>query len=130
MDATLEEINPLKTETMNNLISAFLPLIVFLVIAFAPVALIYKAAESARKNTTYVLLAGIFLGWLGAGIVALILPRMNDEEWAAFQEKIHGKKNRGRTGAAKEWSETSIIFGGLGVMTLICVAFIIFIQVI
>jgi hypothetical protein len=99
---------------MNNLVGSFLPVIVGVLLWFAPIALIYKVAKDSRKNTSHVLLGGLLLGWIGAAVVALILPRMSDAEWAAFS----GGKPKG-----EPWGELAIVMGGIGVCAVAALLF-------
>jgi hypothetical protein len=69
---------------MKDILVAFGPITLMIAVFYAPVFLIYRVACSAKKNTSYVLIAGLLLGWLGAAVVAMICPRMSDEEFAVM----------------------------------------------
>ncbi len=121
---------------IDTFVSATVPIIVIFAIWFIPVAIVYKAAEAGRKNTDHVLIAGIFLGWIGAAIVALILPRMDEAAWVEFKERQQRRKRKkdspqkASSGPRMEWSEQTILFTAMGVMALLCVGFIAFLQMI
>ena len=107
----------------HDLLTSFGPAALLLAVWFAPVLLIYKVAKTAKKNTSYVLLGGLLLGWLGAAVVALILPRQSDAEFAA----MHSRQPRVRSGSAP-LSLTAIVLLGVGVCSLILVAGLVFIS--
>lgn len=106
----------------QDLLSSFSFPALLLAAWFAPVALIYKVAKSAHKNTSFVLLGGLLLGWLGAAVVALILPRQSDAEFAA----LHSRQQARATGTPL--SLTGIVLVGVGVCSLILVAGLVFIS--
>lgn len=93
---------------MKDLIEISVPILLLMLAWFAPVYVIYRVSRVARKNTSYVLVAGLLLGWIGAAVVALILPRMSDEEWQAFTAP------RGQIGATM--GNEKIVLVALGVM--------------
>jgi len=120
---------------IDTFISATVPILVIFAIWFVPVAIVYKAAEAGRKNTDHVLIAGIFLGWIGAAIIALILPRMDEAAWVEFKERQQRKKRQkasspSSSGRSIEWNEQAIIFGALAMMAVIGLGFIVFLQII
>jgi hypothetical protein len=111
---------------MERFVDVMIPLGVVFLIWFVPVALVYKAAEAGRKNTDYVLFAGLFLGWIGAAVIALILPNMDEAQWAEFKAK--SKRQRGNGGSSfgerVRVSQSTIVVIGLALMVLTCVGFI------
>lgn len=96
---------------MKNLMESFGVVSVCLALWFLPVWWIYRVAVAARKNGGHVLIGGLMMGWIGAGLVAMISPPMSDEAWAA-----HLRKQEAGRGAGL--GESGLVFAGLGVMTL------------
>jgi hypothetical protein len=121
---------------IDTFVTATVPILVIFAIWFIPVAIVYKAAEAGRKNTDHVLIAGIFLGWIGAAIVALILPRMDEAAWVEFKERQQRKKRKTASQSAAssrppmEWNQQTILFAAMGVMAVLCVGFIAFLKMI
>lgn len=83
------------------------------VIYWAPVAVVVMAANQAQKRTGWVIGAGALAGWIGAGLVALILPPLSDEEWAAY-------KNPPRDADADDYT-MRVVWIALGVLSVILV---------
>ena len=107
---------------IQDLIFSFGPILLLLLVWFAPIALVYKVAKEARKNTSYVLLGGLLLGWVGAAVVALILPRQSDEEFAAMHAPRVRAKDTGSIGI------TTIVLTTLGFCLLVLVGFLFFVS--
>jgi len=89
-------------------------LVLWLAIIYGPVFVVVKLASIARKNTTWVFITGICLGWIGAALAAVILPRMTDEEIKAAEDA---------QAARVPWDGMGIVLGGIGIMSAIMLGF-------
>lgn len=106
---------------MTNLVASFLPITIVIALWFAPILLIYKVAKAAKKNTSHVLLGGLLLGWVGAGLVALISAPMSAADFAA----MHPAK---ASGSRQPLDSTKIFIGAILLCGLIFAAFMVFIA--
>lgn len=110
---------------MKAIILAFGPTTLLIALFYAPVILIYFVALSAKKNTSYVLIAGLLLGWIGAALVALICPRLSDEEFALMHPPRVAKVRAVKQVVAKvvkpvgkPMNVGTVVLWGLGVCAL------------
>jgi hypothetical protein len=78
-----------------------------------PLYFVCRYARAEKKNFNVVLLVGVCASWIIALIVALLLPRLSDEEFARMSVKTD-REPMGQEG---------MILAGLGAMTVVLVAF-------
>jgi len=90
---------------------------IVLLAVYAPVFLVARVAEkSFRKDPSPVLLIGLFTGWLGALIVALVLPVRTDAQIAEEFRKREARR-------VERLGDTSrVVLYGLGFCTMILLA--------
>ena len=90
---------------------------ILLLAIYAPVFLVARVAEkNFRKDPSPVLLVGLFTGWLGALIVALVLPARTDAQIAGELLKREARR-------AERLGDTSrVVLYGLGFCSLILLA--------
>ena len=103
---------------MNTLIVVMIYTLVIGVSWLLPLYFVCRYARAERKNFNVVLLVGVFASWILALVVALLLPRLSDEEFGRMSVKTE-REPMGQEG---------MILAGLGAMTVVLVAFVAWMQ--
>jgi len=98
----------------NSILIIKFYILAFCVVWLLPLYFVYKYARNEGKNYNIVFLVGIFASWIFALIVALLLPKLSEEEFTKLTSKSE----------VIEQDATQIIIYSLGFMTLILVGFI------
>lgn len=98
---------------MNSIIVLLIYVAVIGLVWLVPLYFICKWAEKQRKNYRLVGLVGLLTGWVIALVVALMLPRLGEAEFADL----------GRKAQREPLGETAIVLGGLGFCSVALLAF-------
>ncbi len=108
---------------MNNLINSFGPALLWTVL-FAicytlPMYFVIQFATRERKDRRIVFVVCLVTTWLIGLLVALVLPKLSDEDFA----KINPPK-KVNSDAGEGWSDLAIIMTGIGACTGIALLFV------
>lgn len=98
---------------MNTLITVLIYTAGIGLVWLLPLHYVCKWAEREKKDHRIVAVVGLLTGWVIGLIVALLLPRLNDEEFTAI----------GRKSEREPMGETAIILGGMGVCSVFALGF-------